>query len=423
MTIMIIQIFFHLIPLIMLSEGAKEEKYSSFRCIGGSQVFETASMVQATYKKFPLNDPEHRTCYFRNVCVIGGDITYFISDNKKSSSENVMNDFLPSGFDGNMYHTGHLRGFTSPIKTIVGSIPHEYPFHHSNITFFDSNSWTFNYGHYLIDNVIPAFTAAMVFNIPFEGTQQVIESNCRHFSVLEVAFSERIVTYNHSMGTYRQGCLEKLDGMWSHFFDSPPLYADLMKESGKNLCFRRFIAGQGSTFGLKSLDLTRAVVLRKFRDFVLHRIDTHLGLKPPIQEDMILVGLRTTGSAGGELIKDLCSRVREEMQKLPAYVDKYKVVCIHPSNLGFEDEIFHAQRAKVIVSVHGTISYMTLFARDGTQQISIANPTELKENQILLWATHFNTYYLTWDRLPNLSQMLAHAIEQAETFHGTGDGY
>ena len=62
-----------------------------------------------------------------------------------------------------------------------------------------------------------------------------------------------------------------------------------------------FISGQGSTFGLKSLDLTRAVILRDFRDFVLKRLDIPLQPARSLREreKIVLVGLRVAGSAGG----------------------------------------------------------------------------------------------------------------------------
>jgi hypothetical protein len=60
---------------------------------------------------------------------------------------------------------------------------------------------------------------------------------------------------------------------------------------------------------------------------------------------------------------------------------------------------------------------MSLFSRDGTQQISVANPKELKENQMLLYATHFNTLYLTWDKLDNLRGVLEHALQQSDAFY------
>lgn len=369
-------------------------------------------MKQAAMQKFPMNEAEHRTCLFRDVCMVDGELTFYVSANKNTYLSG-MKDYLPEGFDGGkMLHTGHLRSFTMPIKTVVGAVPEAYSFHHSKIAFLDANSWSFNYGHYFIDNVIPTFTAAKLFNIPFTGTQQIIETNCRLFSSLEEGFSTKQVDYNHSLGTYQQACLDRVDKLWTHFFDNAPIYADAMKDKSQKVCFKRLIAGQGSTFGLKSIDLTRGVILREFRDYVVNRVPKPI----PPQENIVLVGLRVQGSAGGAMINNLCEETKKALGASP-YDNTWRVECIIPSELGLYDEICAVQRAKVIISVHGTISYMSLFTRDGTQTISIANPSELKENQILLYATHFQTLYLTWNRLEQLPALLEHTLSQSDAFH------
>lgn len=394
------------------AEDAKS-KYSSFQCIGGSQYMDTETMRQAAMTKFPLNDPEHRTCLFRNVCVDGGKLQFYISPERAAT---LPKEYQIDGFNGKMFHIGHLREYTLSMETVKSAVPTDIPFSHSKITFLDANSWSFNYGHYLLDNVLAAFTAATTFNIPFHGTEQLFETNCARFSVLDDAFTNRLVTYNKSMGSYKQACLEKLDGMHQYFFDYRPMYID--KLGSNKFCFDKLMVGQGSTFGLKSIDLSRGAVMRQFRDFVVKRIGKRKGLYPPPQEDIILVGLRTPGAAGGALIDDLCGHVTKALSTLSdAYSSKFKVECIVPSTMSFEDEIFHAQKAKLIVTLHGTISYLAMFARDGTQQLSIANPKELKENQMLLYATHIETLYLTWDKLEQLSAVLEHSLFLSEQYH------
>ena len=75
--------------------------YSSFRCLGGSQAIDTNIMRQATFKKFPLNDPEHRTCLFRNVCVLNGTLFFFqrnqTINEEKSKDLSLPLDFTPLG--------------------------------------------------------------------------------------------------------------------------------------------------------------------------------------------------------------------------------------------------------------------------------------------------------------------------------------
>ena len=217
--------------------------------------------------------------------------------------------------------------------------------------------------------------------------------------------------------------------------------------------------------------MTRAIILREFRDFVLeknglqdqpaagssaaHRHNAHyngvggggarsshsshggrlLAAHAPPQhatpkkfqpDNLILVGLRTAGAAGGALVDNLCGLVRDavavyEEQWLKSYpretLSRFTVDCIVPSELNFLEEIKHARRAKIIVSMHGTISYMSLFSREGTQQISIANPKEYKENQILLYATHVQLHYLTWDRLSELHKVLTLAITLSNAYY------
>ena len=121
-------------------------------------MLDTKSMVQASVTVFPLNDAAHRTCLFKNVCAIKGELTYY----SKFGPDEVAIDYLPQGFEGNMFHVAYLRAFTPPIKTIHGAVP-GLPFSDTELTFLDSNSWSFNYGYYLIDNIIPTFMAAKIF--------------------------------------------------------------------------------------------------------------------------------------------------------------------------------------------------------------------------------------------------------------------
>ena len=184
-----------------------------------------------------------------------------------------------------------------PVQTVYSEIPSSYPFHNVTNIFLDSNSWTFNYGHYLNDNVMPTFVSAKLFQLNFQDSQQLFETSCRLFSTLEAAFANRIVTYNRSMGTYRQACLHRLNTMWPYFYNHPPLYVDDYTQ--QTICFKHLITGAGSTFGLKSLDLSRGLYFREFRDYVLHRNQIPI---PKQSENLILVGLRTVVQLEVELL-------------------------------------------------------------------------------------------------------------------------
>lgn len=242
-----------LLPRIAISSDESSRLFSSIQCIGGSQILDTQSLSWAMRQgdqlsKFPMNDPEHRTCLLRNVCIDHGNLTYYITDFHHA---NIPIDYLPEGFNGRVTHLAHLRGFTMPIETVVGNIPKKHIWSEIPLTYLDANSWSFNYGHYLIDNVLPAFTAAKLFNLPFSDSQQIFETKCRLFTTLEESFSRRRVDFNKSMGTYQSVCLERLNGMGEYFFDHLPLYVDDIRSSA--LCFKKLMVGQGSSFGLKSV--------------------------------------------------------------------------------------------------------------------------------------------------------------------------
>lgn len=415
-------------------ERLAQHNYSNHQCIGGSQVLETYPMSWAMRQgkqlsKFPMNDPEFRTCKFRNLCLIDGHLTYYINN---YTAKHIPVEYLPEGMQkggGAMFHVGHLRGNTLPIKTVTGHIPVDgsITWHNPSVPIFlDANSWSFNFGHYLIDNVIPSWIASRIFNIPFGSIQQLFETKCKQFTILDRSFADNQVGYNKSLGTYSEACLSRIEGMHGHFYKHSPLFLDELhsypatrptnpkekKSRPPSICFRTLVAGHGSTFGLKSVDLSRAVVVREFRDYVVGSMPSDM---IQAQENIILVGLRTQGAAGGKIVNDLCSRVKDALAKLDEfYTARYRVECFVPAELSLYQEITMVRRARVLVSVHGTISYMSLFSRDGTQQISITDPKEHKENQILLYLTHIYMVYLQWDRIHQLGGVLGMALSRAE---------
>ena len=283
-----------------------------------------------------MNDPQHRTCLLRNVCIANGNLTYYVSS--KTASE-VPQDYLPAGFDGKMFHVGHLRAFTIPLSTEVSEVPPSYTWHAQKTVYLDANSWTFNYGHYLIDNVLPTFFAAKIFNLNFSEAQQIFETSCRQFTTLPAKFANEKVAYNKSLGTYRSACLDRIVGMHNLFYNHKPIFVE--DYVNKPICFKQLMGGHGSTFGLKAVELSRGFVQREFREYVLDRLrrrspQTRATLDSS-QENLILVGIRSRGSAGAEIVSNLCTKVQQALLALPQY-GKFRTECFVPADLSFEME-------------------------------------------------------------------------------------
>ena len=87
--------------------------------------------------------------------------------------------------------------------------------------------------------------------------------------------------------------------------------------------------------------------------------------------------------------------------------------CFYPQYLTFSEQVLKAQRAKLIVSYHGTLAYAALFARDGTQVIIISEEGDglfAKDFQIFSRLTYFHSLWLGYSRLHELPALLGYAI-------------
>ncbi len=234
-------------------------------------------------------------------------------------------------------------------------LPEHIPFDESTLQFYDAHSNSYNFGHYILDNVMPHFIGADQFDLPLQSTRQIFETSCRRFGSQGDRMANTRVPFNASMGTFRSACLDKINSLWKYFFDFPPLYLEPLYT--KDICFSNLLIGQSSTYGLHTIELARAGYIRRFRDFVINRIAIKDTI--PIQENIILIGIRSEGHSGGEQLKDLCNFIKGAFEILPnKYKEKYVIKCIVNQDLEFVDEIKHVQQAKVLISVHGTISSM-----------------------------------------------------------------
>lgn len=406
----------------------------------------TSNMRQAAYRSFPLNDPEFRTCLFKNMCVVNGSLTHYISSHVK---ETLAEDYLPSGFAGKMFHVGEIRAFTLPISTVVGEIPSHLSFHDSQVAFLDANSWSFDVGHYLVDNAIPAYAVARVFNVPFAKTVHLLETRCERFGELDEGFSRRVVDFNHSMGTYQEACLHNIEETGSMIFDHKPLYISELQRVKQDFCFHNMFVGQGSTFGTKSLDLARSIYTREFRDHLLQKMVSkgELVLAPTTTPARVILVVskfpipdpapagenkddQTEDDVSDLSIEDLerglCTRVKQSVAGLAAgsVSQGYEVRCVTVGELYHTSLVSlarHMQQAAVVVTVGGTSALGALLSRDGVQQVVVTHPNRLGDSQLLLFTTQFHTLYATWDKMKAFPAILNHAVELYQLRHAPDD--
>ena len=408
-------------------------RYSTHSCIGGSQQIDSSKLRQSNFRSKFSNtaDSEFRVCKFHNVCLLYGKYPTLVYFQDPLMLNRLSKDFLFSSFTPEDHlHLGYISHYYStsrnktfmPLLFVNESLP-ENVFLHSDrhrIAFLASHSWP-NYGHILIDNMLSTFAAALMYNIPTYKIHQIFESQCLKFAKVNPHGKSPSGINNM---TNHEECVKHITELDDYLFDHRAIFLDDYVSTGVRICFRTLIAGHASAYSQKAWDLSRGIILRSFRDYVVQRLESKglIHLDQLIEEDnLILVPLRGKGLAMEDEHKDhlnhvLCEGVKESLHLLQLH-DEYKVLCTYPHALTFPEEVQLAQQAKIIVSFHGTISYSTFFVRDDTQVIIV---TENKVNEygkdfhIYSRATHFHTLWLTYDRIQELPTVLDHAIRLSE---------
>ena len=368
--------------------------FSQFQCTAGSQKIPWT--LQKTPKSFPdANDPEYRVCLLQNVCVINGEIEYYVNESFQSrvpdylSLRSMGQDFVSGGY---LTHFGTPRWSPRIVSAPWSS---DVPLDKKNVYLLGSHSFSFNIGHLLIDNIFPGFIAMDLFGFDYDDAQMLmLSSSCNVFPW----------TISQSL---KDECVRNFHDVVPLFHNNQVLW--LTKET-KPICIRNAIVGHASAFSLKTLDVGRGYFLRKIRNYI------QLRLKLPIGKSdgpKILVARKTPGIApGGESPgwPTLC----EDVKKI-SKVWSTSVECITPYGMTLKNQIQQSWMSSVLVAEHGTTALISLFTQDHTVMISIGKDALVKDPQILLYATHFQTLYMSIQRKEDLQGMLEYAVHKSES--------
>ena len=84
-----------------------------------------------------------------------------------------------------------------------------------------------------------------------------------------------------------------------------------------------------------------------------------------------------------------------------------------------EEEVEASLRSSVIVAEHGTVSYTALYGHDGLVLLSVGRREQVKDAQINLYATHYETYYFPVEEKETLFEgMLRFTLSKAASNFG-----
>lgn len=372
-------------------------KYSGVTCTAGNQHFGDA-VLQRTPDKFPrADDSQFRVCHFRRVCVRNHELVFHASPD----SDKLAPEFRLDGVAGKSLLRLGYRGPAWSPKIVHEPVPEGTVYDPSPLMLF-ANSYNDNIGHFIFDEMFPQFYALDMFNLSAHATQLVEWSGCTH---------ELSGTSPYTGTPLQQTCRDSYKNWAPAFFDKPATFLPEMADG----CFTDVVAGQSSAFSLSTLDVGRGGITRRIRTRVVHRLGVQA--EPgPHPEHRILVQLRGPGYDKTK-VESICDTVKRILSSDQRVRFRAEVRCELPAHRPLKEQVEAAQWATVIVAEHGTVSHAALFSRDGTSLVSIGGKDLLKEPQILLFSTHFSTFYaVREDQRTIADALMAAMLASVEAF-------
>lgn len=92
----------------------------------------------------------------------------------------------------------------------------------------------------------------------------------------------------------------------------------------------------------------------------------------------------------------MCEDVKRDAKDVSLLDDQVR--CVDPAVLSLQEQVGVAAEATLLIAHHGTVAYISLFAREGAALLSVGK-APLKDAHVLLWASHVQTFFLTVDRV------------------------
>ena len=363
--------------------------FSSFECSAGSQVFEVP-LQNTQGPEFPAADAVFmRTCLLRDVCMVGGRLTYFVDavldaatpPNCRISAMTTS----PAGFVLPSYLKGHLP---TPVAyspdLVVGPRPPALPFAPTNRTFMLGElSHAENFGHLLIDNILPAYAAADAFGFSMDDVQLISLADCHGM--------ETGGATNPSGASNADDCARNLERWFVPLVPYPFLSAPAMPDQ----CFERLVLGHELVFSLAGMFLHRSSAIRAARS----RLYSAMGISPLFAGAAhTIVVLEKKPQYAPIDYPGMCQDVQAWAQLLDP---SPPVHCFRPADLSVAEQLAFIARSSLVVAEHGSTTYMSLFQVPGSSLLVIVpfDDREAKEVQVLLYNTDVQAWYLRRSQL------------------------
>ena len=252
-----------------------------------------------------------------------------------------------------------------------------------------------SYAHLLLDDLFPAIAALDIFNI------DVAHAHAAYYGCVQYTFdSGRITTTYDGITPLADACHANFKKYSKLVFGREATNMAFLE--GQSQCFKQVIMGHGGSLNNRFVLKERGITLRKGRDLIIQNLNMTNNIPPSGLSVMVLTKPPTWPT--------LCADI-ETMVYTQLHLDEIPVLCVNPGDFALEDELELIQSATLLVAVHGTVSLLSLFARDGAILIAIGEEKEtFKDGQTLLYATHIQTYFTTVERMDSLPSLIRYGL-------------
>jgi hypothetical protein len=374
----------------------RDDGFSSFECIGTGSQFPVdcdggGGPCLRPNGWFDQPGAAHAICKLRDVCFVGRQLTYFENPAVEGAAPPWAR--FSSFPDGGPACIGLIAGVhvgcnkTPSVAVVRGPRPAALGFAAPRcaVHFLDRLSAPSNWGHLMHDTLIPAFAAAAIFGDDPAAAQLLLGNDCGSFTD-NPGMAHQPANVRLSGGLLpREKCAENVRRWVPALLAHPPLFPP-----HADGCFRAVVVGHSHALSLGHWYAHRGAAVREARLAAHARLDLPLPeARGPPSEHLVVAFVKVLGDTTPALDAgwNACDAAREWARGAVGV----RVSCETPSAMTPREQVASLANATVVVSEHGSTTYLAAFARPGASLLVVGS----NEAHVLLGLPDVRVLYLT----------------------------
>lgn len=310
-----------------------------------------------------------RMCLLRDVCFVGDELVYYADPALEGATpphlslrafgtQLTYTGYMQAHFNGKRDGSRYDQTFAPSV--VNGPRPPHLRYVDSGAEVFALGVFSMpnNWGHLLLDTILPTIAALDVWGYNHSSLQVVGLDNC---STIHAAQYPLLV----GSEVHQDWCERNVERWLVPAFAHPPL----LKPRYHDKCFPALIVGHEASMSLMGLFAHRASAIRMLRA-VLH---TTLRVpEPPLVTHYIVVMAKTT-LFNPPAMPQLCELVRNATAGLvqAGGSGEIPVRCEEPSLMSNAEQLTLVSNATLTLAENGSTGYLSMLQRAGTSFVAV----------------------------------------------------